>query len=133
VSFDHKAYDFDWVAFWKRRPRPRPTASSLPDVWPATRFTKSAGSSRVGSAPISNGSQARATCVPVTNSEVATNVEPVGKRARELVREQLKPGPRPGAAIEAAAKAAEIRERTLIRAAGVLRVRPQRGQWWLPS
>jgi hypothetical protein len=56
----------------------------------------------------------------------------VGKRARALVREHLKHGPRPGAQIEIAAKAAEIPERSLIAAATALGVRTQRGQWWIP-
>jgi hypothetical protein len=35
--------------------------------------------------------------------------QPVGKRARSLLRDQLKHGPKPAAQIEAAAKAAKIR------------------------
>jgi hypothetical protein len=54
-------------------------------------------------------------------------------RARALVREQLKHGPRSEASIMAAAGAAEISEHVLIAAASVLGVRTQRGQWWLPD
>jgi hypothetical protein len=54
------------------------------------------------------------------------------KRARALLREQLANGPKPGDLVEAAAEAAEIPERSLIRAADKLGVRTQRGQWWLP-
>lgn len=53
-------------------------------------------------------------------------------RALALVREQLKDGPKPEASIMAAAEAAEISEHVLIAAACVLRVRTQRGQWWMP-
>jgi inorganic triphosphatase YgiF len=49
------------------------------------------------------------------------------------LQEKLANGPQPGAEIEAAAKAADIPERWLIAAASALRVRPQRGQWWLPG
>jgi hypothetical protein len=55
------------------------------------------------------------------------------ERAKALVREQLKHGPKPGAQIEAAAQAAEIPKRSLIAAASVLGVRTQEGQWWLPG
>jgi hypothetical protein len=48
------------------------------------------------------------------------------------VCEQLADGPKPGTEIEAAAKAAAIPERSLIRATDKLNVRTQRGQWWLP-
>jgi hypothetical protein len=48
------------------------------------------------------------------------------------LQEHLANGPKPGEAIEAAAAAAEIPERALIRAADALDVRTQRGQWWLP-
>jgi hypothetical protein len=54
-------------------------------------------------------------------------------RARALVREQLKQGPRSEASIMAAAEAAEISEHVLIAAASVLGVRTQKGQWWLPD
>ena len=57
----------------------------------------------------------------------------VSKRARALVREQLKDGPKPEAQIEAAAQAAAIPKATLIAAASVLGVRTQRGQWWIPQ
>jgi hypothetical protein len=53
-------------------------------------------------------------------------------RALALVREQLKDGPKPEASIMAAAEAGEISEHVLIAAACVLRVRTQRGQWWIP-
>jgi hypothetical protein len=56
----------------------------------------------------------------------------VSQRARALVRQQLANGPKPGAQVEAAAEAAEIPERSLIRAADALGVRTQRGQWWMP-
>ena len=59
--------------------------------------------------------------------------QPVGKRARALVREQLANGPKPGDQIEAAAKAADIPERVLIAAASALGVRTQRGRWWIPG
>jgi hypothetical protein len=54
-------------------------------------------------------------------------------RARALVREQLKHGPRSEASIVAAAEAAKISELVLIAAASVLGVRTQKGQWWLPD
>lgn len=54
-------------------------------------------------------------------------------RARALVREQLKDGPRAGAEIEAAADAAAIPARSLIAAASALGVRTRRGEWWLPG
>jgi hypothetical protein len=54
-------------------------------------------------------------------------------RARALVRDQLKDGPKPEASIMAAAEAAEIPETFLIAAACVLRVPTQKGQWWLPG
>jgi hypothetical protein len=57
----------------------------------------------------------------------------VGERAQVLVRDQLKHGPVPETWVFAAAEAAEIPERSLIAAASVLRVRTQRGQWWLPE
>jgi hypothetical protein len=65
----------------------------------------------------------------------ATSAAPqsVGARARALVREQLKDGPKPESSVMAAATAADIPERTLIAAASVLGVRTRRGQWWLPS
>jgi hypothetical protein len=55
------------------------------------------------------------------------------ERARQLLRAQLSDGPRAGAEVEAAAQAAEISERSLIRATDVLGVRTQRGRWWLPG
>jgi hypothetical protein len=55
------------------------------------------------------------------------------ERARALVRERLKHGPKPEAEIEAAAQAAEIPKRSLIAAASVLGVRTQKGQWWIPG
>jgi hypothetical protein len=60
-------------------------------------------------------------------------LQPVGKRARALVREQLKHGPKPAAQIEAAAQAAEIPKAVLLAATDELGVRTQRGQWWLPG
>ena len=54
-------------------------------------------------------------------------------RARALVREQLKHGPRSEASIVSAAEAAKISELVLIAAASVLGVRTQKGQWWLPD
>jgi hypothetical protein len=45
----------------------------------------------------------------------------------------LRGGPKPGAIVEAAAKAAEIPERSLLAATDALDVRTQRGQWWLPG
>jgi hypothetical protein len=53
-------------------------------------------------------------------------------RAKALVCERLKHGPRPEASAMAAASCAEISERALIAAADALGVRTQRGQWWLP-
>ena len=50
-------------------------------------------------------------------------------RARALVREHLKHGPRP---IMAGAEAAEISEHVLIAAASALGVGTQKGQWWMP-
>jgi hypothetical protein len=58
---------------------------------------------------------------------------PEQKRARALLRRELKGGPRPGAQVEAAAEAAEIPERSLLAATDALGVRTQRGQWWLPG
>jgi hypothetical protein len=58
-------------------------------------------------------------------------LQPVGKRARALVREQLKHGPKPGAHVEAAAQAAAIPERALIAATDELGVRTKRGEWRL--
>lgn len=54
------------------------------------------------------------------------------ERAQALVREQLADGPKPGAEIEAAARAAEISEHALIAAADVLGVRVRKGKWWIP-
>jgi len=54
-------------------------------------------------------------------------------QARELLQEQLADGPKPGTAIEAAAKAAEIPKHALVAAAERLGVRCRRGQWWLPG
>jgi hypothetical protein len=51
------------------------------------------------------------------------------ERARALVREHLKHGPRP---IMAGAEAAEISEHVLIAAASALGVGTQKGQWWMP-
>jgi hypothetical protein len=59
--------------------------------------------------------------------------QPVSKRARALLRQLLKHGARPGAQIEAAAKAAAIPESALIAAATGLGVRTRKGQWWLPG
>jgi hypothetical protein len=50
-----------------------------------------------------------------------------------LLRAHLSSGPRSGELIEAAAEAAGIPESSLIKAADVLGVRTQRGQWWLPG
>jgi hypothetical protein len=55
------------------------------------------------------------------------------RQARALLRQELKDGPKPGALVEAAAAAAALPERSLIRAADALGVRTQRGQWWLPT
>jgi hypothetical protein len=55
------------------------------------------------------------------------------EQAHKLLREQLSSGPKPGSQIEALAAAAEISESALVAAADVLRVRTQRGQWWLPG
>jgi hypothetical protein len=65
--------------------------------------------------------------------KTAANAKPWGaaERARGLLYAQLSDGPKSGAEIEAAAAAAEISERSLIRATDVLGVRTQRGQWWL--
>jgi hypothetical protein len=57
----------------------------------------------------------------------------VAERARKLLRQHLRQGPKPGSQIEAAAEAAEIPERTLIKATDALKVRTQRGRWWLPG
>lgn len=54
-------------------------------------------------------------------------------RARALVREQLKHGPKPAALVVAAAEAADIPEHMLIAAAAALGVRSQKGQWRLPG
>jgi hypothetical protein len=55
------------------------------------------------------------------------------QQARALLREQLTGGPKPGALVEAAAKAAEIPKRELLAAADALGVRCRRGRWWLPA
>jgi hypothetical protein len=55
------------------------------------------------------------------------------KRARALVREQLKHGPRPGAQIEAAALAADIPQPVLLVVTDELGVRTKRGEWRLPE
>jgi hypothetical protein len=52
-------------------------------------------------------------------------------RARALVRKQLVDGPKPEAHVVAAAPAAGIPERSLIRAASARGVRTRHGQWWL--
>jgi hypothetical protein len=52
------------------------------------------------------------------------------RQARALLQEQLADGPKRGELVEAAAAAAEIPERALIRATDALGVRTQRGQWW---
>jgi hypothetical protein len=69
---------------------------------------------------------------PAGRKQKRERVSQTKARACELVRDQLKHGPRPGAEIEAVAKAAEIPER-LIAAASALGVRTQKGQWWLPA
>jgi hypothetical protein len=61
---------------------------------------------------------------PVKKRPVAPSVS---KRARALVRQQLKHGPRPESQIEAAAAAAEIPKRSLIDATDDLGVRTRRG------
>jgi len=55
----------------------------------------------------------------------------MGARARTLLREELKHGPRPESSVMATAEAAEIPERSLIAATDALAVRSQKGQWWL--
>jgi hypothetical protein len=57
---------------------------------------------------------------------------PEVKRARALVREQLRDGPRPGAEVEAAAQAAAIPKAALLAATDALGVRVRRGEWRLP-
>lgn len=52
----------------------------------------------------------------------------LAQRARALVREQLKDGPK-----LPPRRLTKIPERALIRAASALKVRTQRGQWWLPG
>jgi hypothetical protein len=54
------------------------------------------------------------------------------REARALVQAQIADGPKPGAQIEAAAKAAAIPARTLLAAADELNVRTRRGEWFLP-
>jgi hypothetical protein len=81
-----------------------------------------------------NGHQVNTENQPACEPAISAKPRPnVSKRARELLRAQLADGPRPASQIEAAAEAAEIPERTLIAAASALRVRTQRGQWWIPS
>jgi hypothetical protein len=53
--------------------------------------------------------------------------------ALRLLRAHLASGPKRGELVEAAAEAAGIPESSLIKAADVLGVRTQRGQWWLPG
>jgi hypothetical protein len=57
----------------------------------------------------------------------------MGRWARALLREHLADGPKPGTLVEAAAKEAEIPERSLLAATDGLEVCTQRGQWWLPG
>jgi hypothetical protein len=57
----------------------------------------------------------------------------MGRWARALLREHLADGPKPGTLVDAAAKEAEIPERSLLAATDGLEVRTQRGQWWLPG
>ena len=60
---------------------------------------------------------------------------PVGcaERARALLEEQLRHGPKLGSQVEAAAEAAEIPKRSLVVVADALGVRMQKGLWWLPG
>jgi hypothetical protein len=58
---------------------------------------------------------------------------PKVQQARALLREQLANGPRSGALVEAAARAAEIPKPALLAATDALGVRTHRGQWWLPG
>jgi hypothetical protein len=67
----------------------------------------------------------------LVQAESRVDARPLAQ-ARELVREHLKHGPAPGAAIEAAAQAAAIPKPALIAAAEALGVRTKRGEWWLP-
>ena len=55
------------------------------------------------------------------------------KRARAFLQQRLKDGPKPGAELEAAAKAVAIPESALIRAADALGVLSRRGEWRLPA
>jgi hypothetical protein len=55
------------------------------------------------------------------------------KRARALLRQQLKHGPRPGAQIEAAAEAAAIPKAVLIAATDEIGVKSRHGEWRLPG
>jgi hypothetical protein len=75
-------------------------------------------------------SQNRSTNPPTPRRETSQGVS---ERAQRLLRAHLASGPRRGELIEAAAEAAGIPESSLIKAADVLGVRTQRGQWWLPG
>ena len=57
---------------------------------------------------------------------------PEQRRARALLRQELKDGPKPGAQVEAAAAAAGLAKRGLLAATDALDVRCRQGQWWLP-
>jgi hypothetical protein len=73
--------------------------------------------------------QNRSTNPPTPRRETSR----VSERAQRLLRAHLASGPKRGELIEAAAEAAGIPESSLIKAADVLGVRTQRGQWWLPG
>jgi hypothetical protein len=83
----------------------------------------------------SQGVKTAAISKPASARTAAANAKRrgAGERARQLLRAQLSDGPKAGAEIEAAAAAAEISERSLIRATDVLGVRCRQGQWWLPG
>jgi hypothetical protein len=76
------------------------------------------------------------------NSHACTSTNPpaprsetsrVSERAQRLLRAHLASGAKRGELIEAAAEAAGIPATSLIKAADVLGVRTQKGQWWLPG
>ena len=85
-----------------------------------------------------NGASADSTAsLPLRQSDEMRDENPaptprVSERARMLLRQQLRGGPKRGDTIEAAAQAAAIPPRVLIAAAGALGVKTKNGEWRLP-
>jgi len=112
------------------RLEPIPARRALVPIVEATAFFDQAsfGENQLSRRQLST--ENRATSKPAKKSRGRS---PTVRQAQALLREQLADGPKPGELVEAAAEAAAIPERSLIRAADVLNVRTQRGQWWLPG